>query len=115
LTSTDHTDPNFVQWLRAAALAYAARDWPVLPCDPQSKKPLITRGRPPGKLTVTCESFHPLLRNTLRGFAEILIAELRLKIRDIAKRAPRCGPPSRARWSTPFSRAPAAFDEEGTA
>ena len=26
------------------------------------------------KLTVTCESFHPLVRNTLRGFAEISIA-----------------------------------------
>jgi hypothetical protein len=40
--------------------------------------------RPAGKLTVTCESFHPLTRNTLRGFAEISIAELRLKIRDVA-------------------------------
>jgi hypothetical protein len=37
-----------------------------------------------GKLTVTCESFHPLVRNTLRGFAEISIAEMRLTIRDIA-------------------------------
>jgi hypothetical protein len=40
--------------------------------------------RPAGKLTVTCESFRPLVRNTLRGFAEITIAELRLKVRDIA-------------------------------
>jgi hypothetical protein len=40
--------------------------------------------RPAGKLTVTCESFHPLVRNTFRGFAEISIAELRLKIRDVA-------------------------------
>jgi hypothetical protein len=40
--------------------------------------------RPAGKLTVTCESFHPLVRNTLRGFAEIVIAEMRLKIRDVA-------------------------------
>jgi hypothetical protein len=37
-----------------------------------------------GKLTVVCESFHPLVRNTLRGFAEISIAEMRLKIRDVA-------------------------------
>ena len=40
--------------------------------------------RPAGKLTVTCESFHFLVRNTLRGFAEITIAEMRLKIRDVA-------------------------------
>jgi hypothetical protein len=40
--------------------------------------------RPAGKLTVTCESFRPLVRNTLRGFAEITIAELRLKVHDIA-------------------------------
>jgi hypothetical protein len=40
--------------------------------------------RPSGKFTVTCGSFHPLIRNTLRGFAEISIAELRLKIRDVA-------------------------------
>jgi hypothetical protein len=40
--------------------------------------------RPAGKLTVTCESFRPLVRNTLRGFAEITIAEMRLTIRDIA-------------------------------
>lgn len=40
--------------------------------------------RPAGKLTVTCESFHPLVRNTLRGFAEISIAEMRLTIRDVA-------------------------------
>jgi hypothetical protein len=39
---------------------------------------------PAGKLTVTCESFHPLLCNTLRGFAEIHIAEIRLTIRDVA-------------------------------
>jgi hypothetical protein len=40
--------------------------------------------RPAGKLTVTCESFHPLVRNTLRGFTTIAIADLRLKIRDVA-------------------------------
>jgi hypothetical protein len=40
--------------------------------------------RPAGKLTVTCESFHPLVRNTLRGFATIAIADLRLKIHDVA-------------------------------
>jgi hypothetical protein len=40
--------------------------------------------RPAGKLTVTCESFRPFVRNTLRGFAEITIAEMRLTIRDVA-------------------------------
>jgi hypothetical protein len=39
--------------------------------------------RPAGKLTITCESFRPLVRNTLRGFAEITIAEMRLTIRDV--------------------------------
>jgi len=36
------------------------------------------------KLTVTCRGFYPLHRNTLRGFCEIRINELRLVIRDIA-------------------------------
>jgi hypothetical protein len=45
---------------------------------------LARRRRPTGKFTVTCGSFHPLVRNTLRGFAEITIVELRLTIRDIA-------------------------------
>jgi hypothetical protein len=40
--------------------------------------------RPAGKLTVICEDFRPLVRNTLRGFAVIVIAELRLRIRDVA-------------------------------
>jgi hypothetical protein len=39
---------------------------------------------PTGKVAVSCESFHPLVRNTLLGFAEISIAEMRLKIRDVA-------------------------------
>jgi len=37
-----------------------------------------------GKLTVTCREFKPLRRNTLVGFAQIRIAELRLDIKDIA-------------------------------
>jgi hypothetical protein len=45
---------------------------------------LLRSGRPAGKLTVICESFHPLIRNSLRGFAEITIAEMRLTIRDVA-------------------------------
>jgi hypothetical protein len=36
------------------------------------------------KLTVSCHAFRPLHRNTLRGFAEIRIDELRLTVRDIA-------------------------------
>jgi len=36
------------------------------------------------KLTITCRGFYPLHRNTLRGFCEIRINELRLVIRDIA-------------------------------
>jgi hypothetical protein len=39
------------------------------------------------KFTVTCLSFKPLRRNTLCGFADICIAELRLNIRDIAVHA----------------------------
>jgi hypothetical protein len=39
------------------------------------------------KLTITCLSFKPLHRNTLRGFADIRIAELRLSIKDIAVHA----------------------------
>jgi hypothetical protein len=37
-----------------------------------------------GKLTITCQGFHPLVRNTLRGFASITIAELKLTIHDVA-------------------------------
>jgi hypothetical protein len=36
------------------------------------------------KLSVSCRAFHPLHRNTLRGFAEIRIDELCLSIRDVA-------------------------------
>ena len=36
------------------------------------------------KLTITCSEFRPLHRNTLRGFAEIEIAELQLTIKDVA-------------------------------
>jgi hypothetical protein len=37
-----------------------------------------------GKLTVCCREFKPLVRNTLRGFAEIYIAEMKLTVRDVA-------------------------------
>jgi hypothetical protein len=37
-----------------------------------------------GKLTITCDSFRPLHRNTLRGFCQLTISELRLTIHDIA-------------------------------
>ena len=36
------------------------------------------------KLSVTCSGFRPLFRNTLRGFADVRIAELCLTIRDVA-------------------------------
>jgi hypothetical protein len=36
------------------------------------------------KLTVKCREFKPLIRNTLRGFAEVHIGELRLTIKDVA-------------------------------
>jgi hypothetical protein len=36
------------------------------------------------KFSVSCCAFRPLHRNTLRGFCEIRIDELRLTIRDIA-------------------------------
>jgi hypothetical protein len=35
------------------------------------------------KLTIRCTDFHALQRNTLRGFAVIVIDELKLEIRDI--------------------------------
>jgi hypothetical protein len=36
------------------------------------------------KLTVTCAGFHPLVRNTLRGFCSVEITELKLTIHDVA-------------------------------
>ena len=36
------------------------------------------------KLTVTCQGFLPLRRNTLVGFCSVVIDELRLTIRDVA-------------------------------
>jgi hypothetical protein len=36
------------------------------------------------KFDITCTDFKPLHRNTLRGFAQISIVELRLRIRDVA-------------------------------
>jgi hypothetical protein len=35
------------------------------------------------KMTVKCESFKPFRKNTLFGFAEILIAEIGLRIKDV--------------------------------
>src|SRR5262245_27979633 len=45
--------------------------------------PLPTTGRAM-KLTVKRREFKPLVRNTLRGFAEVNVAELRLNIKDVA-------------------------------
>jgi RecA-family ATPase len=39
-----HGDANSVHTLAVAALRYAARGWHVLPCDPESKRPLIMHG-----------------------------------------------------------------------
>jgi hypothetical protein len=36
------------------------------------------------KLTITCTDWRALHRNTLRGFAVVTIAELKLTIRDVA-------------------------------
>jgi hypothetical protein len=36
------------------------------------------------KLTITCAEFRALRRNTLRGFATVEIAEMKLTIRDVA-------------------------------
>jgi hypothetical protein len=35
-------------------------------------------------LTIECEEFKPLVRNTLRGFATITIKEMRLRVKDVA-------------------------------
>jgi len=35
-------------------------------------------------LTIECEEFKPLVRNTLRGFATITIKDMRLRIKDVA-------------------------------
>jgi hypothetical protein len=35
------------------------------------------------KMTITCEAFRPFRKNTLHGFASILIAELGLRIKDV--------------------------------
>lgn len=47
------------------------------------------------KLTVSCSEFRPLHRNTLRGFAAIRIAELKLTIHDVALHQH----PNGARWA----------------
>jgi hypothetical protein len=49
------------------------------------------------KLTLLCTDFRPLHRNTLRGFARVKIAELKLEIGDIAIHEK-----GAARWAQPF-------------
>jgi len=39
---------------------------------------------PQGKLTIRCIGWRPFCRNTLRGFAAIQIAELRMTMREVA-------------------------------
>jgi hypothetical protein len=36
------------------------------------------------KLTIRCREFKPLVRNTLIGFADVHISEMRLVVRDVA-------------------------------
>ena len=36
------------------------------------------------KLTVRCKRFKPLVRNTLRGFADVFVVELKLTICEVA-------------------------------
>jgi hypothetical protein len=36
------------------------------------------------KLTLRCKKFKPLVRNTLRGFADVFVVELKLTICDVA-------------------------------
>jgi hypothetical protein len=46
----------------------------------------------PANTALRCTEFKPLVRNTLRGFAEISVAELRLTIKDVAvhRKGERC-------------------------
>ena len=37
-----------------------------------------------GKMTIVCEGFHSVRRTALRGYATIVIRELRLRINDVA-------------------------------
>ena len=48
---------------------------------PNSPNQPATQSR--SKLTVKCREFKPLVRNTLRGFASVYIAEMRITFRDI--------------------------------
>ena len=61
------------------------------------------------KLTITCTEFEPFTRNTLRGFATIVIAELKLEIREVSVHEHERG----ARWAHPPSRA--VIDKDGIA
>src|SRR5262249_57733196 len=49
------------------------------------------------KLSITCTEFKPFVRNTLRGFATIIIAEMKLEIREIHVHEHERG----ARWAVP--------------
>jgi hypothetical protein len=48
-----------------------------------------------GKVTIVCESFKPVVRGTLRGFAIIVIPEWRLRLLDVAIHAHENG----SRWA----------------
>jgi hypothetical protein len=52
------------------------------------------------KLTITCTAFKPVTRNTLWGFATILIGDLRMEIRELAVHEHESG----RRWVVPAAR-----------
>jgi hypothetical protein len=47
------------------------------------------------KVTITCESFKPIARGTLRGFAVVVIPEWRLRLLDVAVHVHESG----AKWA----------------
>lgn len=51
------------------------------------------------KLTLDCVEFKPVVRNSLRGFAKVRIAEMRMTIHDVAIHAKDGG-----RWAQPPSK-----------
>jgi hypothetical protein len=65
---------------------------PTSPVSRAAQSHQITESIDIMKTSIVCASWRPLHKNTLRGFAEIQIRELRLKVKDIAvhQKADRC-------------------------